>query len=171
VSVIACFRQLSLSPTETLRQKLGLEPSMNSFSLGAQVGGRSAKEATAQEQELRDMFSRWTGDYSSAVREFAFILRIDGEFHSYTEMWSICGAQKAKRKRDWIEVEIGIPERWWRLAHSDGYKKRLAGEVEKGFISMIEVLRRNRGIVNAEALMNDWKRIKGHYLAPKTRLQ
>jgi hypothetical protein len=85
---------------------------MNSFSLGAQVGGRLAKDASAQEQELRDMFSEWTGDYSSAVRQFAFILRIDGEFHSYTEMWSICGAQKAKRKRDWIEVEIGIPERW-----------------------------------------------------------
>ena len=86
-------------------------------------------------------------------------------------MWSICGAQKAKRKRDWIEVEIGIPERWWRLAHSDGYKKRLAGEVEKGFISMIEVLRKNRGIVNAEALLNDWKRIKRNYLACKTSLQ
>ena len=69
-----------------------------------------AKDASAQEQELRDMFNAWTGDYSSAVRELAFILRIDGESHSYTEMWSICAAQKAKRKRDWIEVEIGIPE-------------------------------------------------------------
>ena len=144
---------------------------MNSFSLGAQVGGRLANDASAQEQELRDMFNEWTGDYSSAVREFAFLLRIDGEFHSYTEMWSICGVQKAKRKRDWIEVEIGIPERWWRLAHSDGYKKRLAGEVEKGFISMIDVLRKNRRDIKAEALLNDWKRIKTDYLAPKTRLQ
>ncbi len=33
-------------------------------------------------------------------------LRIDGEFHSYTEEWSICGAQKAKRKRDGIEIEM-----------------------------------------------------------------
>jgi hypothetical protein len=57
------------------------------------------------------MFNSWTGDYSSDVREFAFILRIDSEFHSYTEMSSICGAQKAKRKRDWVEVEIGVPER------------------------------------------------------------
>jgi hypothetical protein len=51
---------------------------MNSFTLGAQVGGRLAKDASAQEQELRDMFNSWTGDYSSDVREFAFILRIDG---------------------------------------------------------------------------------------------
>jgi hypothetical protein len=80
------------------------------------------------------MFNAWTGDYSSAVRELAFILRIDGESHSYTEMWSICAAQKAKRKRDWIEVEIGIPERWWRLAHSGGYKKRPAREVEGAFV-------------------------------------
>jgi len=84
---------------------------MNSFTLGAQVGGRLAKDASAQGRELRDMFNSWTGDYSSDVREFAFILRIDSEFHSYTEMSSICGAQKAKRKRDWVEVEIGVPER------------------------------------------------------------
>jgi hypothetical protein len=58
-----------------------------------------------------------------------------------------------------------------RLAHSDGYKKRLAGEVEKGFISMIEVLRKNRRDIKAEALLDDWKRIKTEYLAPKTRLQ
>jgi hypothetical protein len=144
---------------------------MNSFTLGAQVGGRLAIDASAQEQELRDMFNSWTGDYSSDVREFAFILRIDGEFHAYTEMWSICGAQKAKRKRDWIEVEIGIPERWWRGAHSDAYKRRLVGEVEKGLISMIDVLRKNHRDIKAEALLKDWRQIKSNYLAPKTRLQ
>jgi hypothetical protein len=144
---------------------------MNVFSLGAQVGGRLATDARDQEQELCNMFNRWTGDYSTDVREFAFLLRIDGEFHTYTEMWKICGAQKAKRKRDWIEVEIGIPERWWRLAHSDAYKKRLAGEVEKGFISMIEVLRKNRRDIKADALMNDWKKIKSDYLAPRIRVQ
>ena len=52
---------------------------MNSFCLGAQVGGRLAKDASAQEQELRDVFNRWTGHYSNDVREFAFLLRIDGE--------------------------------------------------------------------------------------------
>jgi hypothetical protein len=144
---------------------------MNSFSLGAQIGGRFRKDADAQEQELRDMFNRWTGNYSHYVREFAFILRVDGEIHSYTELWNICGAQKAKRKRDWIEVEIGIPESWWREADTDAYKKRLAGEVEKGFISMIDVLRKSRRAIKADALLNDWNKIKSDYLAPEPKPQ
>jgi hypothetical protein len=126
---------------------------MNVFSLGAQVGRRSATAARDQEQELRSLFNGWTGEYSKDIREFAFLLRIDGELETYTEMWNILGAQKAKRKRDWVEVEIGIPERWWRLAYSDDYKKRLADKVEKGFTSMIELLRRNRRDIKAEALL------------------
>jgi len=122
-------------------------------------------------QELRDRFNQWTGDYSGDIREFAFVLRVDGEFHRYTAMWNIYGAQKAKRKRDWIEVEIGIPETWWRLAHTDQFRKRLAEEVEKGFISMIEVLRKNRRDIKAESLLNDWSKIKSQFLEPKLRVQ
>ncbi len=138
---------------------------MNSFSLGAQVGGRVSGCASAQEQQLRDAFNRWTGNYSRDIREFAFLLRIDGEFHTYTEMWNIRGAQKAKRKRDWVEVEIGIPESWWRDANVPSYKKRLADEIEKGLISMIELLRRNRRDIKAEALLTDWKQIRSDYLS------
>jgi hypothetical protein len=139
---------------------------MNSFSFGAQIGGPDHPDAAReQEQQLRDAFNRWTGDYSIDVREFAFLLRIDGQIHKYTEMWKIQGAQKARRKRDWIEVEIGIPETWWRQASGDGYKRRLAEEVEAGFRSMVEVLRKNKRHINAEALLQDWERIKTLYLS------
>ena len=78
---------------------------MNSFSLGAQIGGNDySEDARIQEQQLRDAFNRWKGDYSTDIREFAFLLRIDGEIHRYTELWRIRGAQKAKRKSDWVEV-------------------------------------------------------------------
>jgi hypothetical protein len=84
---------------------------MNSFSFGAQIGGSDYSEAARrQEQQLRDAFNRWSGSYSPDVREFAFLLRIDGKIHRYTEMWQIRGAQKARPKQDWIEVEIGVPE-------------------------------------------------------------
>jgi hypothetical protein len=46
------------------------------------------------------------------VAEFAFLLRIDGEIHQYSKLWKIVGAQDAKRKRNWIEVEIVVPESW-----------------------------------------------------------
>lgn len=134
--------------------------------MGAQVGGPNyPKAATAQEQQLRDAFNRWTGEYSTDVREFAFFLRIDGPIHKYTEMWQILGAQKARRKRSWIEVEIGIPEAWWRESVGDGYKKHLAGEVETGFRSMIEALQKNKRHINADALLEDWGQIKAYYLA------
>jgi hypothetical protein len=122
-------------------------------------------------QELRNLFNEWTGDYSGDIREFAFLLRVDAEFHHYTAMWNIYGAQKAKRKRDWVEVEIGIPETWWRLAHTDEFKKRLAEEVEKGFISMIDVLRRNRRDIKAETLLKDWSQVKSKFLEPKVKVQ
>jgi len=137
---------------------------MNSFSLGAQVGGRIETSASRNEQELRDLFNRWKGEYSADIREFAFLLRIDGEFQSYTRTWNILGAQKARRKRDWVEVEIGIPETWWK--DTNGYKHRLADEVERGFASMIDLLRRNRHNINAELLMEDWRKVKARFLTP-----
>ena len=144
---------------------------MNSFSLGAQEGGQVAKQAVDQMQELRNFFNKWIGEYSADIREFAFLLKVDAEFHRYTEMWNIYGAQNAKRKRDWVEVEIGKPETWWRLAHTDEFKKRLAEEVEKGFISMIDVLRRNRREIKAETLLKDWSQIKSKFLEPKVKVQ
>jgi hypothetical protein len=140
---------------------------VNSFSLGAQIGGQTGKASRDQMQELRDLFNQWTGDYSADIREFAFLLRVDGEFHRYTAMWNVYGAQKAKRKRDWIEVEIGIPETWWGWSHTDQFKKRLAEEVEKGFVSMIEVLRKNRRDIKADSLLNDWSKIKSQFLKPR----
>jgi hypothetical protein len=144
---------------------------LNSFSLGAQEGGQVAKQAVDQMQELRNFFNKWIGEYSADIREFAFLLKVDAEFHRYTEMWNIYGAQNAKRKRDWVEVEIGKPETWWRLAHTDEFKKRLAEEVEKGFISMIDVLRRNRREIKAETLLKDWSQIKSKFLEPKVKVQ
>jgi hypothetical protein len=138
----------------------------NRFSLGSQVGGPDAAIATGrQEQQLRDAMNRWSGNYSSAVREFAFLLRVDGEIHTYTEEWNIHGAQKAKRKKDWIEVEIGVPRSCWQTDQGRGYKQYLASEVEKGLRSMIEVLEQTRLDIKSDTLLADWERIKREYLS------
>jgi hypothetical protein len=144
---------------------------LNLFSLGAQEGGQVGKQAVEQMQQLRNLFNKWTGEYSVDIREFAFLLRVDAELHRYTAMWNILGAQKAKRRRDWVEVEIGIPETWWRLAHTNEFKKRLAEEVEKGFTSMIDVLRKNRRDIKAELLLKDWSQIKSKFLEPGVKVQ
>lgn len=139
---------------------------MNFFSLGAQIGGPSVPNVILQEQQqLRDAMNRWAGDYTPAIREFAFLLRVDGDIHTYTKMWSMAGAQRAKRKQDWVEVEIGIPESWWREHQGLAHRRRLAEAVEEGLRSMIELLQRNRHAINSEALLADWGRIKNEYLA------
>lgn len=137
----------------------------NTFSLGAQIGGNDASDATRRpEQEVRDALNRWSGNYCGAIREFAFLLRVDGAIHSYTKIFNIDGAQKAKRKKDWVEVEIGVPEIWWKPDQRASYKKHLLEEIEKGLHSMIELLQRNRHDINATALLADWGNIKSELL-------
>jgi hypothetical protein len=138
----------------------------NRFSLGSQVGGPDAAVATGrQEQQLRDAMNRWSGNYSSAVKEFAFLLRVDGQIHAYTKEWSICGAQRAKGKKDWIEVEIGVPRSSWEADDGRKYKEYLASEVEKGLCSMIAVLERSGLDIKSDSLLADWERIKRKYLS------
>ena len=138
---------------------------VNTFSLGSQIGGPDASDVTLQhEQELRDAFNRWQGDYTDAIKEFAFILRVDGRVHRYTEEWNILGAQPAKRKKDWIEVEIGIPANWWRENQGRNYRIYLTAEIDKGLHSIIQLLRRNKHAIKEEALLSDWQNIKNSYL-------
>ena len=141
----------------------------NVFSLGSQIGGPGAAKAVGdQEQQLRDAMNRWSGDYTTAIREFAFLLRIDGEIHAYTKILGILGAQPAKRKDDWLEVEIGVPESCWQEDQGKNYKTRLAAEIDKGLGSMIELLRRNKHPIKAEALIADWEKIKTEWLDHQT---
>jgi hypothetical protein len=117
-----------------------------------------------QEQQLRDLMNRRDGNYTTAVREFAFLLTVDGEIHTYTKIFGIVGAQPARRKRDWLEVEIGVPESWWREDQGNNYKKLMVAEIGKGLHSMIDLLKRNQHPIRAEALIADWERIKKGWL-------
>jgi hypothetical protein len=138
---------------------------MNSFSLGAQIGGPNTPENVLKEQQrLRHAFNGWRGEYTKAIHEFAFLLRVDGSIHRYTEMWKIEGAQKAKRKRDWVEVEIGVPQSWWENDQIEEHRNNLVKAIENGLHSIIELLQRNRDEIDADALLRDWEQIKHAFL-------
>ena len=49
----------------------------------------------------------WKGKYTSAVEEFAFLLRVDGSILRYTELLKITGPRKTKLKK------VGLK---WKLA-------------------------------------------------------
>src|SRR3954469_6008288 len=136
----------------------------NVFSLGSQVGGPRAAAATEdEEQQLRDAMNRWSGHYADAVREFAFLLRVDGEIETYTKKWKIFGAQKPRKRKDWIEVEIGIPEDWWKEGPR-AFKQHLAEEVERGLVEMVKLIQGRGNSIMADAILNDWQRLKHDYL-------
>jgi hypothetical protein len=137
----------------------------NSFSMGAQIGGPNLPKTVLDgQQQLRNALNAWVGEYTPKVKEFAFLLRVDGSIHAYTQMWKIRGAQGAKLKKGWIEVEIGVPEDWWREHQGTYHKTHLADAIEKGLYSMIDVLRKKKCEIRAEALLADWATIKADYL-------
>jgi hypothetical protein len=138
---------------------------VNTFSLSAQIGGHVPREVSHEEQRMRDAFNLWRGKYTSAIGKFAFLLRVDGSILRYTELFKIKGAQEAKLKKGWVEVEIGVPQSWWRNDDVEAYKNHLAQAVEEGLHSMIELLRRKRLEVAGEALLRDWATIKQDFLS------
>lgn len=137
---------------------------VNTFSLGSQIGGHVPSDVLHEEQRLRDAFNLWQGKYTSAIGQFAFVLGVDGSLLRYTELWKIKGAQKAKLKKGWIEVEIGVPQSWWHKEGTEGYKKHLTQAIEQGLHSMIEVLTKKGHEVDADALLGDWEKIKQDFV-------
>jgi hypothetical protein len=62
------------------------------------------------QQQLRDAFNRWTGDYTHAIKSFIFFLLVDGSMICHTENEKILGVQKARRFGDNLQVKIGVSE-------------------------------------------------------------
>ncbi len=144
---------------------MNLTPQVNSFSLGSQIGGPDTPPPVLrEEQRLRNALNSWKGNYTQAIREFAFLLRVDGSLVRYTEAWKICGAQPAKRKQDWLEVEVGVPEAWWQDGGVENYKRQLSEAIESGLQSMVELLKRNKHEVDGVALLRDWGTVRRDFM-------
>ena len=125
------------------------------ISLGADVGGRGAHNATnAHILALRQLLQvRCKGDYGTSVKEVALVLRIDGDVQS----WQKSGADNfgfQKRTR-LATADIYVPISEW-YGHDGGYiRKFLAVEV-KNAISSISNMLEQRGIkFDAANLKND----------------
>jgi len=72
---------------------------VNTFSLGAQIGGYVPREVSHEEQRMRDAFNLWEGKYTSAVGAFAFLLRVDGSILRYTDLFKSSGVTQNRPYR------------------------------------------------------------------------
>jgi hypothetical protein len=136
----------------------------NSFGAGGADGGPDIPvEIHRIRIQLNSFFREWSGNYTRAIESFIFPMLVDGSVVRFTERMNILGAQKAKRKRNWVEVQIGVPKSWWREPEAS-YKKRLTDCIEEGLHSVIALLRRNKHEINAELLLADWESVKKVFL-------
>lgn len=136
----------------------------NSFYTAGSLGGANIPIGVERIHiQLGLALRQWNGNYTDAIQKFCFSPFVDGSAVRFTERENILGVQKAKRKGDWLEVQIGVPESWWREEEM-AYKRRLTDAIEDGLHSMIALLQRNRHKVNAELLMADWKVVKKEFL-------
>lgn len=143
------------------------ESKPNKFYWGGGIGGPDLPiEVKRIHIQLGTAMYKWRGHYTDAIKFFAFAAYVDASLVRFTEQMNILGPQRAKRKRDWVEVRIGVPESWWREEESV-YKQHIVDSVEEGFHSMIALLRRNRHAINAEALLADWSSVRKEFLETK----
>jgi hypothetical protein len=136
----------------------------NSFGSGGASGGPDFPiEIDRTRIQLNTALHHWRGNYTAAVEKFYFPLYVDGSVVCYTDQMKIWGGQKAKRKKNWLEVQIGVPELWWRQGEA-AYKDHLTAAIEEGLHSMIALLQRNKHEIKAELLLADWRKVKQDFL-------
>ena len=136
----------------------------NRFYSGGAIGGPDLPvEVQRIHVQLNCLMHEWKGDYTEAVEFFAFPLFVDASVVRYTQQMNIIGGQKAKRKRNWLEARIGVPQEWWRDEES-AYKRRLTAAIEEGLHSMISLLERNKHAIKEDLLLADWERVKKEFL-------
>ena len=136
----------------------------NSFATGGATGGPNLPiEVERIHIQLNMVLHNWRGGYTNDVTHFAFPRFVDGSVVQYTQQMGFVGAQPARRNRDWLTVKIGIPETWWREPEA-GYKKHLTDEMDRGFESMIALLKRNKHAIDSDLLLADWEKVKQEFL-------
>jgi hypothetical protein len=137
---------------------------LNRFASGGANGGPNLPiEVERVRVQLNTLLHRWTGEYSPAIECLSFPLFVDGCLVRYTEEMNLVGPKKARRIGNWLTVEIGVPEEWWRESES-AYKSHLTDSIETGLNSMILLLQRNKHEIDAELLLADWATVKREFL-------
>lgn len=159
---VALLESLGAKRVKTAEQVRLRRLGTNGFMLPA-IMGETPEFVEREQQQLRTAFNQWTGEYTNTIKDFVFLLLVDGSFIRHTDQEKLKGVQPAKRKRDVLEVTIGISEHWWN-PDPKSHKRYLARAIEDGLHSMIALLQRNRYPINADLLLADWERVKPNFL-------
>lgn len=135
------------------------------ITLPAQMGSMAA--ATATEPHLVDL-SRLLrkycrGPYAKSVREFALVFRVDGAIQRFGG--DGCNRLRRSMKREYITVDLCVPESRWRGVPPQQLRQFLLELVEQGLQKCVERLNRDKVDVDGEALFSDVSRVRQEFLS------
>ncbi|WP_271008961.1 hypothetical protein [Paucibacter sp. B51] len=112
------------------------ETSKTVITLGADVGGKDAHEAThAHILAFRRLLSeRCTGPYSNTIKEIALVLRIDGAIQS----WGKQGVEGValQKKNSFATADIYVPRESWASVDGGVFRSFLAVAVKEAICAV-----------------------------------
>ena len=102
------------------------------------------------------------GPYSEELSEFALVLRIGGKMQEFD--FQGCERIRRNRKDKTITVDLGFPSRRWRGVTDAEIRRYLAEIVETGLLCCLHRLKKDKAKVREANLMNDFAKVKQHFL-------
>lgn len=134
-------------------------------SLGADVGGKDAYEATnVSILALRRLLQKkCRGPYGVSIQEFALVLRIDGS----VQAWGKRGAESAafRRKNTFATVDFYIPISEWSGHDVAHIRKVLAAGVMEAIEKLVELAQRKKIDIASNDLRRDVDAAANEFLA------
>ena len=132
--------------------------------VGVQAGDVPSDRATNPHiRPLRKLLeTHCRGPYSADVDEFSLVLRIDGDIWYWNQEG--CDRMRRSKKERYITIDIYVPRSRWEGVTGLEIRKYLAACVEDAFQRMIGKLRKDKVVVNGDALLQDFAIVKEKYL-------
>ena len=132
--------------------------------VGVQSGDVPSSRATDPHiSPLRKLLkAHCLGPYSPDVDEFSLVIRVDGDIWHWEQEG--CDRMRRRKKDRYITIDIYVPRSRWEGVPGIEIRKYLAACVEDAFQRMIGKLRRDKVVVDGDALLRDFAVAKAQYL-------
>ena len=136
------------------------------ITLGVQAGDPEVDAALEPfYMPLRKLLAQMcVGPYSTAIDEFAIVLRIDGSIGHWG--FEGCRDLRLHKKMRYITVDIGVPKSKWENASPIELKRYLAGCVKDSLALMARKLESARIDIKTSELIECSERVMEQYCAP-----
>ncbi len=82
-----------------------------------------------------------------------------------------CERIRRNRRDKYITVDLGFPSRKWRSVADSEIRRYLAEIVETGLLCCLHRLKKDKTKVQEASLMNDFTKVKQHFLAKAYNLK